>query len=342
LHVVARELPAVAEEVILMTDEPNAKHHFLTAVCVLLAIAIVGMAWYAYPMLKTHDASLHNLPGLTQTVDNIGDRLREAESKAADSSNGQRSLRDQVNDLSRNLRARIETVSKQASQSAEEAYHKLQARIDTEIQAQTERLANVNERVSRLESSRDADQVQIAQLKQQLNQVREQSELREQAAQRGTAQQSSDLAQVRQQMEENRSGETQELAGLKREQDRDRRNINAVSDQIAVRKIPFEATKNRSSDLGEGISLYIDNTNTAYRRVSGYMWIASDRRNIWLRNQSVQEPVIFYGYQDGQKRELVLTNVTKNSVTGYLVLPKATNQTAKLGSADAGIGATAQ
>jgi len=311
-------------------------HRFLTAACVLLAAALIGLAWYTYPMLQTHDASLRNLPGLTQTVDNIGDRLKEAESKAVDSSNGQRSLRDQVADLSRSLRARLETVSKQASQSAEDAYHKLQARIDTEIQAQTERLASVNERVSRLETSRDADQVQIAQLKQELNQVRDQVDQR-------AARQSGDLEQIRRQVEENRSGETQELAGLKREQDRDRRNISAVSDQIAVRKIPFEATKNRSSDLGEGITLYIDNTNTEYRRVSGWMFVASDHRNIWIRNQSVQEPVIFYGYQDGQKRELVLTNVTKNSVTGYLLLPKTTNQTAKLASpADANIGATAQ
>lgn len=297
--------------------------NFLTGISIVLAAAIVGLAWYAYPMLKTQDASLHNLPSLTQSVDSIGNRLQEAEARANDSSSAQQSLRDQVTDLGREVRARIEGVSKQASQSAEEAYHKLQAQIEAEMKTQTDRLANVTERVSGLESSREADQAQIAQLTQELKQVREQAEGR-------AVQQSDDLAQVRSQMEESRSGESQQLAALKRDQDRDRRNLEAVSSQIAVRRIPFEATKNHSRDLSEDISLYIDHTDTMYRRVSGWMWVASDRRNIWLHNQSVQEPVIFYGYEDGLKRELVITNVTNNSVTGYLLLPKQAAQTGTL------------
>jgi hypothetical protein len=56
-------------------------------------------------------------------------------------------------------------------------------------------------------------------------------------------------------------------------------------------------------------------------RMSGWMWVMPDRRTIWLRNQYTNEPVIFYGYQDGKKRQLVITSVTKNSVKGYLLLP---------------------
>jgi hypothetical protein len=46
-----------------------------------------------------------------------------------------------------------------------------------------------------------------------------------------------------------------------------------------------------------------------------------DRRTIWLRGQGAQEPVVFYGTRDGKRRELVITNVAKNSVSGYLILP---------------------
>ena len=31
--------------------------------------------------------------------------------------------------------------------------------------------------------------------------------------------------------------------------------------------------------------------------------------------------VVFYGYHDSKRRELVITNVSKNSVSGYLLLP---------------------
>ena len=40
--------------------------------------------------------------------------------------------------------------------------------------------------------------------------------------------------------------------------------------------------------------------------------------------QGAQEPLVFYGVKDGKRRELVITNVAKNSVTGYLLLPKET------------------
>jgi hypothetical protein len=230
--------------------------NFLTGICIVLAAVILGVALYAY---------------LTPS-------------------------RQQMADFGRSLRARIENVSKRASQSAEDAYN---------------RLANVTERVSRLESSREADQVQIAQLTLDVNQVRD-AEHRH----------FDDLAQVRRQMEADRFDENQQFAALMRDQDRDRKNIDAVASQIAMRKVPFEATKNNGRDVADGISLNIENTDTEYGRVSGWIWIANDRRTLWLQDQPAQEPVIFYGYKDGQKRELVITNVAANSVTGYLLLPK--------------------
>jgi hypothetical protein len=51
--------------------------------------------------------------------------------------------------------------------------------------------------------------------------------------------------------------------------------------------------------------------------------------------------VVFYGYEDGKKRELVITNVTQNSVTGYLLAPKQETETAALGD-DADARAAAQ
>jgi len=306
----------------------------LTGICILLAVAIVGLAWYAYPRLKTWSVTQR----LTETRDavgdrlKLGDRLKEVEAKASASSNAQRSLRGQVSDLGRNLRGRIETASKQASQSAEGAYHRLEDKMKTA----TEGLASMKERVQGLESSREADQFRIAQLTQALNQVREEAEQQ-------AIRQSDDLALLRRQMEESGSSENQQLAAVQQDEQRNHRNIDAVSGQIAVQKIPFEADKNHTRDVGDGIWLTIDDTDTMYRQVSGRMWISGDHRNIWLHNQSAQEPVIFYGYGDGKKHELVITNVTQNSVTGYLLAPKQQMQTAALGDgADANTGASAQ
>jgi hypothetical protein len=46
-----------------------------------------------------------------------------------------------------------------------------------------------------------------------------------------------------------------------------------------------------------------------------------DRRTVWLHDQGAQQPVVFYGVRDGKRKELVITNVTRDSISGYLLLP---------------------
>jgi hypothetical protein len=291
------------------------RHPVLTGVCVLLIAALVGIAWYTVPALKRHKVSLLDLPRLTQTLDSFGDRLKQAEAKLSDSSNDQQSLRGEVAKLRETLRDKVEAVSKQSGLTAAEIYAKIQEQWEPTLKAQSDGLQKVQERVSDLEASHAADRVEIARLQQQLSQVGDQ-------AIQLAAQQSNEVAQIRRQVDENQSGAAGQIADLKHEQDLERKNVDAMAEGMAVRKVPFEAAKSRQQDLGEGIALYVSGTDPSYRRYSGWMWIAEDRRNIWLRNQGAQQPVIFYGYQDGRKRELVITNVTPDSVAGYLVLPK--------------------
>ncbi|MGD1093556.1 MAG: class D sortase [Bryobacteraceae bacterium] len=88
----------------------------------------------------------------------------------------------------------------------------------------------------------------------------------------------------------------------------------------AARTIHFNVARNHSSELAPGISLGVTETDVPEQRVDGWMWIAAERRTIWLRNQELSEPVIFYDYRDGKRRELRITDVTANSVAGYLMV----------------------
>ena len=105
---------------------------------------------------------------------------------------------------------------------------------------------------------------------------------------------------------------------------RDRRDADDLAKKLAVKRIDFEVNRGHKEDLAEGVSLDITGTDVCHRRANGWMWLMPDRRTIWLRGQAAQQPVIFYGYPNGKRRELVITNVTKNSVTGYLILPADT------------------
>jgi hypothetical protein len=291
----------------------------LGALCIVLAIAVIGLAWYAYPQFKRQDASLQELR------DQMRDRIQQVEQKASSTSSEENSLRGDAAKLGRDLRARIDAIGSRARQAADDAYNRLEARLDAEIKSRTDGVTNLTERVMNLESSRAADQTQIAQLNQQLNQVRTEADQRAvEEAQR----QANELDQMRHAIEENQTGAEQRIAELQQDAERNRRDVAGISNKLAVEKIPFEAGTNHTSEVADGITLHVSGTDPAYRRVSGWMWVASEHRDIWLRAQEALEPVIFYGSQDGQKRELVITNVAKNSVTGYLLLPKQTSEPA--------------
>jgi len=229
----------------------------------------------------------------------------------------QDSLRGDAAKLGRDLRARIDAIGQRARQATQDAYTRLRAQLDAEIKSRTEGAALLRDRIANLESSRTADQAQIAQLKEQLNQVRADAEQR--ASQ-------NELDQVRSEIEENQSDAKEKIdekiAALRRDADRNQQDVARISSKLAVEKIPFEAGKDHTSELADGMWLHVDGTDVEYRRVSGWMWVASEHRDIWLRGQEALEPVIFYGSKDGQKRELVITSVAKNSVTGYLLLPE--------------------
>jgi len=87
-------------------------------------------------------------------------------------------------------------------------------------------------------------------------------------------------------------------------------------------RVAFQVAENHSREFAPGISFGLEWADPAHRTVNGWMWLMPDRRTIWLRNQHVDEPIVFYGYTDGRERKLVITRVTANSAAGYLVLPQ--------------------
>jgi sortase A len=96
----------------------------------------------------------------------------------------------------------------------------------------------------------------------------------------------------------------------------------AVAQQSAISSgtSRFQLEQHRSTQLASGIWMGIDHADADNQQVNGWLWIMPDRRTVWLRDQAVEEPFIFF--QHGERRELLIANVTGNSVTGYLVVPR--------------------
>ena len=100
--------------------------------------------------------------------------------------------------------------------------------------------------------------------------------------------------------------------------ERSKRKPNGVDHNSAMRRVRFEVLRSHSRELAPGISMGLTGTDVARLSADGWMWVMPDRRTIRLRRQRALEPVIFY--RDGGRRELVITKVSVNSVSGYLIV----------------------
>ncbi len=87
------------------------------------------------------------------------------------------------------------------------------------------------------------------------------------------------------------------------------------------RRVDFEVARNHPREIAPGISMGITGSDISRRSVKGWLWVKPENRTIWLRGQALQKPLVFYGYRDGKKRELMLTSITANTASGYLLLP---------------------
>jgi sortase A len=87
-------------------------------------------------------------------------------------------------------------------------------------------------------------------------------------------------------------------------------------------KINFSIPVHQSKELVPGISVGITDANAAKGRVYGWMRLIPDRRTMWLLDQEVRDPLVFYSGPNNARRELTITSVTENSVAGYLLLPE--------------------
>ncbi len=287
----------------LFEEDLESHHSVRWIVITLVLVAIVGLGWYFYPSLSQTPAMMAQLPGLQKSFGEIGSRVTAAEAKMQDWYAGQHELQERVADLQKETEARFRYARKQAGELRAELYKTIHGEVLAETQVLETKLA-------KLEAKSEADQALIDKLQTDLAALREDTE--KQAAQ---------LDSVHNQLEHDGANRDQQFAALNDQVGRENRDLQDLTHKLAMKRVDFEVTRNHSRDLGEGISLGITGTDVSHRRVTGWMWVSTDRRTVWLRGQEALQPVVFYSARDGKRKELVITNVTEDSISGYLLLP---------------------
>jgi len=269
----------------------------------VLGAGMTGLWLYGYTTLRHAPAIFAQFPALQKSFEGLSARLAATEARVKNWDGNQQELSAQVAKLRIEMTSRLSDANKQARSLNANLYNRLHA----EMALQTQGIAT---QTSRLESASETEHSSMEELQTALGALREQAAL-----------QASELRQVKDELDRASANHDQQLAALTEQIGSKAREVEALSRMLDVKRVDFEVSRNHTRPLTEEISMSVTGTDVSHRRISGWMWVMPDRRTIWLHGQGAQQPVVFYGYQDGKRRELVITNVTRDSVTGYLLLP---------------------
>ncbi|HVN07002.1 MAG TPA: class D sortase [Bryobacteraceae bacterium] len=88
-----------------------------------------------------------------------------------------------------------------------------------------------------------------------------------------------------------------------------------------MQRVDFEVAGNHSRELAPGILFGMSSANAAAHQASAWVWVESEQRTIWLKNQAANKPV-YFGGPGGGRNALVITGITGNAVTGYVMLAR--------------------
>jgi sortase A len=107
----------------------------------------------------------------------------------------------------------------------------------------------------------------------------------------------------------------------------ERLTMRAVYANDGPERVRFEIAAGSGRELVPGkVWFGLASTDAEGHKVDGWLRMMPSRKTVWLRKKDVNKPFFFSG--DKGQFELVVTRVTDDSVTGYLVEPGANDRSA--------------
>ncbi len=256
-------------------------------IIIAIMVAVLGaLAYYGYRTVRSQDSRITQMFGSAGTVSALGQRADAVESKVRDLAGDWQGIGQRMT----KLEAQVSADARATRRYADTLTQQLHQQITAEMNARTSPL---DARLRQVESEQASERDQIAQLEAH---VKQEFDSAQQAADR-------DLSAVREQEQSNA------------------RDVNALSQRLDRQRIDFELAKGQTKELAPGISLRIRGVNVSHSRYHGTLTLSQTHRTLWLRDQSAHEPVRFFPQNGGDPYDLVVTDVAKKGVSGYLLAP---------------------
>ena len=251
----------------------------------VLALALVALTCAGYFIVKKKNIQISQLFGDRAAVNTLSQRIDSAEGKLLDVSDKWEGLTQRMTTLEGTVSRNIQQDRKYAQGLTEQLHQQIRSELETRTSA-------LNSRLGEVESEQSAQRTQLAQVE----------------------------GELRHEITSGQEETARNLSGMHQEVETNSRNLNSLSQRLDRKRVDFEVTKGRTTELVPGVELKISGANN--RRFRGSLELVQDRRTLWLHDESVNQPVRFYYKEGGEPYELIVTEVTqKHSIVGYLLVP---------------------
>ncbi len=271
-------------------------------VCCALMVAVPCMLVQIYRLNAQVAALQRELDRSRGSVSSEVTKVRELSSLMANSNrNTIKNLRDELDEARRNA----EVSAGQARQEAQNNVQRLARQLQAEEQKQRELHEEVRKAQAATEQVATAADAKLADVKNEVGTVKHEVA----QAQNSISKAVSDLRRV--------IGDMGVMSGRIATNQQELEILKALGDRNYTE---FRISKAKEPKTVNGVRLALKKTDAGSRKFT--LEVVADEQKVQKKDRNVNEPVQFYVGHRKQPYEIVVNEVTKNEVVGYMATPK--------------------
>lgn len=282
----------------------------LSVILVLLIVCLIGAAWFVYPTVKGQENVVAEMLGLQDLAKSMGQHVQSLEIQLDKSTAALPAMADRMDKLQASMKSSLQSVRSQASAAANDIGKRLKQDLDRSLQAVQSRMAGI-------ESNQHESAARVMQLQDEITGLkRELAGMREQ-----NVNSAEKAAESVQQLREQQEVSGKELSGLGQRLGSSQAALDALANRVDRQRVDFNLPNSQPRQIAPGITLLVSRVDVKKQQFDGLLMFGADAKNLILRRHDTQDPIAFHAAGDNRPVELVVTQVSKNGASGYLVMP---------------------
>jgi len=291
----------------LLVDQQHEDHarrtRILSAILGILIVLLAVGIWYSYPVLREQKNNVAQMVGLKDVADGLGNRLNAVEGKFSAQFPA---LASQMDRLQAEMRSNMQSARTQAQDVANQVGQRVRDDVGKS-------LLTIQSRLSGLESNQKETSAHVAQLEEQITKLN--SDLA------GLRQESATTSQELKQLKEAQQSSSQEITGLNERVVTHQATLKSLADQSERKRIDFDITDRKAAEIAPDIFFTVLRADVGRQELDAVLRFGAIGRNLPIRGQGIRKPVMFSIPGDTRPVELVISEISKNKITGYMTMP---------------------